>query len=88
MKNAFVFILAVLTFGSLGYGYYQSMQKTDLVEKLEVADMRALAAELEARKQSEIAMEQRKAAEAQVVAAQRARQAAEQAMADCQKRKR
>ena len=88
MKNAFVFILAVLTFVSLGYGYYKSIQKTDLVEKLEIADTRALAAELEARKQSEIAMEQRKAAEGQAVAAQRAMQAAEQAIADCQKRKR
>jgi hypothetical protein len=88
MKNALVYLLAVLTFGSLGYGYYQSTQKSGVTKELEATYQRAIAAEEESQRQANIARQQRAAAEMSAVEARNALQLAQQAVADCQKRKR
>jgi membrane protein required for beta-lactamase induction len=87
MKNMLSVILVLMTVGSLAYGYYQRSQLAEVAAELEAANARALQAEEQAYVQTLIATEQRKAAEMAVEHARTAMVKAEEAAANCLKRK-
>jgi len=87
MKNAIQIILVVVTIASLGYGFIQGNEASRLAGQVVQANTRALEVEAELKRQEAIANEQRAVAERSAQEARIAMARAQQAVADCQKRR-
>lgn len=87
MKNPIQIVLVLLTIASLAFGYYKSSEALKANERADMATSKLVAVEAELTRQEAIAREQRKVAEMSAVEARNAVVRAEQALAECQKRR-
>lgn len=87
MKNPIQIVLVLLTVASLGFGYYKNSEVLKANERADMATSRLEAVQTELTRQEAIAREQRQAAEMSAEAARMAVVRAEQAVAECQKRR-
>ncbi len=88
MKNLIQVVLVLVTIASLGYGYYQSTERSRLELLVEQATTRAERAEMEANRQMQLAEENRKQAQVAMAIGKQRQEEAEKALVECQNRRR
>ncbi len=87
MKNPIQIVLVFLTVASLGFGYYKSSEASKATERADMATSRLEAVQTELTRQEAIVKVEPESAVLSMEVARQAVARAEQAVADCQKRR-